>query len=172
MDCPAEPEPIVTGPQPVGKGSAAVILATALLWGLVSCAFQLPNTSFVTLWFRPAVAPFRPAAASHLTARTGSLLRHAEAPRSSFAEVVWSDGVPVARRFKDAYFSKDGGLAEARHVFLRGTRLSDRIASTLALTIAETGFGTGLNFLAAWQLWDWCEKPAGATLRFVTVEKY
>jgi tRNA 5-methylaminomethyl-2-thiouridine biosynthesis bifunctional protein len=37
--------------------------------------------------------------------------------------------------------------------------------------IGETGFGTGLNFLAAWQAFDQ-HAPAGATLIFATAELY
>ena len=37
--------------------------------------------------------------------------------------------------------------------------------------IGETGFGTGLNFLCAWQLFEQ-HAVAGARLHFVSVEKY
>ncbi|MDI7059441.1 bifunctional tRNA (5-methylaminomethyl-2-thiouridine)(34)-methyltransferase MnmD/FAD-dependent 5-carboxymethylaminomethyl-2-thiouridine(34) oxidoreductase MnmC, partial [Pseudomonas aeruginosa] len=39
------------------------------------------------------------------------------------------------------------------------------------LCIGETGFGTGLNFLCAWQLFERVA-PAGARLEFVSVEKF
>lgn len=39
------------------------------------------------------------------------------------------------------------------------------------LIIGETGFGTGLNFLCAWQLFEQ-HAVAGARLHFVSVEKY
>ncbi len=38
-------------------------------------------------------------------------------------------------------------------------------------TIAETGFGSGLNFLCAWQHWQE-HAPKGANLHFISVEKY
>jgi tRNA 5-methylaminomethyl-2-thiouridine biosynthesis bifunctional protein len=38
-------------------------------------------------------------------------------------------------------------------------------------TIVETGFGTGLNFLCAWQLWNECAPPT-AQLHFVSIEKF
>jgi tRNA U34 5-methylaminomethyl-2-thiouridine-forming methyltransferase MnmC len=61
----------------------------------------------------------------------------------------WLDGdVPRAEGFGDTYFSKAGGLAETRHVFLAGNGLPERFAGRKAFTIAEFGFGTGLNFLA------------------------
>lgn len=64
----------------------------------------------------------------------------------------WRDGdVPVSRRFDDPYFSLDNGLAETRHVFLAGNDLRVRFRD--GFHIAELGFGTGLNLLAAIDLW-------------------
>ena len=66
------------------------------------------------------------------------------------AEVDWRDGtVPVARAFDDPYFSLHDGLAETRHVFLRGNDLPARLRP--GFHIAELGFGTGLNLLATLQ---------------------
>ena len=64
----------------------------------------------------------------------------------------WRDGdVPVSRRFDDPYFSLDNGLAETRYVFLQGNDLPARFRD--GFHIAELGFGTGLNLLAAIDLW-------------------
>ncbi|QDG78464.1 tRNA (5-methylaminomethyl-2-thiouridine)(34)-methyltransferase MnmD [Labrenzia sp. PHM005] len=64
-------------------------------------------------------------------------------------ELEWLDGdVPRAEGFDDTYFSKAGGLAETRHVFLSGNGLPQRFIGRKKFTIAEFGFGTGLNFLA------------------------
>lgn len=62
--------------------------------------------------------------------------------------VSFDDGILRASEFGDVYFSAEDGLAESRHVFLRGTGLPDRLMDTPSLVIAETGFGTGLNLLA------------------------
>lgn len=63
------------------------------------------------------------------------------------ADLDWRDGaVPVSRRFDDPYFSLADGLAETRHVFLAGNGLPARFHD--GFTIAELGFGTGLNLLA------------------------
>lgn len=81
------------------------------------------------------------------------------------------DDVPRSERFDDVYFSADDGLAETRHVFLRGNALPDLWAGRDVFTICETGFGTGLNLLAVLHLWRRCEnKPK--KLRFVSFEKY
>ena len=53
-----------------------------------------------------------------------------------------------SKRYGDVYFSEENGLAETRHVFIHGTGLRERLAEREHLLIAETGFGTGLNFLA------------------------
>jgi tRNA 5-methylaminomethyl-2-thiouridine biosynthesis bifunctional protein len=80
----------------------------------------------------------------------------------------------VAPRYNDLYFSIAGGLAETEHVFLRGNGLAERFATMPAgsrFTLGETGFGTGLNCLAACRLFD-RHAPADATLRFVSVENH
>ena len=69
----------------------------------------------------------------------------------------WQDGQPFSRRFGDIYFSRDSGLEEKRFTFLQGNRLAERftcLSSGGGFTIGETGFGTGLSFLCAWQLFD------------------
>lgn len=86
----------------------------------------------------------------------------------------WKEGQPFSSRFEDVYFSKDSGLEETRHVFLKGNRLKERFASLSAgenFCIGETGFGTGLNFLCAWQLFE-LTAPVGASLDFFSVEKF
>ncbi|NDA08550.1 MAG: FAD-dependent oxidoreductase, partial [Alphaproteobacteria bacterium] len=54
----------------------------------------------------------------------------------------------VSRRFGDIYFAIADGLAETRLVFIEGNKLAERMPGRHHFTIAETGFGTGLNFLA------------------------
>lgn len=75
----------------------------------------------------------------------------AEAKQRAQADVTWRAGVPVATRFDDPYFSLEDGLAEARHVFLSGNDLPDRLHA--GFHVAELGFGTGLNALALAQAW-------------------
>ncbi|MGC9457122.1 MAG: bifunctional tRNA (5-methylaminomethyl-2-thiouridine)(34)-methyltransferase MnmD/FAD-dependent 5-carboxymethylaminomethyl-2-thiouridine(34) oxidoreductase MnmC [Halothiobacillaceae bacterium] len=83
-------------------------------------------------------------------------------------------GVPWAPGFDDVYFSIEGGLAEVQHVFLEGNDLPSRFARLApgsVFTVLETGFGTGLNFLATWQAF--IERaPADARLHFVSVEAH
>lgn len=78
---------------------------------------------------------------------------------------------PRSGQFDDVYFSADGGPEETIHVFLNGNNLPARWQGRPRFTIGETGFGTGLNFLLAWEAF---EKTAdeGAFLDFVSVEKF
>ncbi|RMV12000.1 tRNA 5-methylaminomethyl-2-thiouridine biosynthesis bifunctional protein MnmC, partial [Pseudomonas savastanoi] len=91
------------------------------------------------------------------------------------ARIDWDEqGNPRSRDFSDVYFSTESGLDETRHVFLVQNDLRRRFSELPEdgrLIIGETGFGTGLNFLCAWQLFDECA-PANARLQFVSVEKY
>ncbi|OIQ89724.1 tRNA 5-methylaminomethyl-2-thiouridine biosynthesis bifunctional protein MnmC [mine drainage metagenome] len=89
------------------------------------------------------------------------------------ALIEWRDGQPRSALFDDVYFSRESGIAETRHVFLQHNQLRPRWQNLAAalFTIGETGFGTGLNFLSAWQLWDECA-PEHARLHFVSCEKY
>ncbi|MDN3441510.1 tRNA (5-methylaminomethyl-2-thiouridine)(34)-methyltransferase MnmD [Psychrobacter sp. APC 3279] len=87
--------------------------------------------------------------------------------------------VPVSGEFGDVYFSHADGLAETRHVFLEHNQLPERLAHLApkqCFTIAELGFGTGLNLLATWQLWRQLRETnpqlATARLHFITTEKF
>ncbi len=95
------------------------------------------------------------------------------------AELNWNEqGTPVSRTFGDVYFSNENGLEETRHVFLGGNDLPARFTThprALFIT-AETGFGTGLNFLTLWKTFDrFRSAEPGATLQrlhFISCEKY
>lgn len=96
-------------------------------------------------------------------------------PVMPHAQLDWDDqGRPRSRVFDDVYFSDQSGLDETRYVFLEQNRLAERFAALSSggrLVIGETGFGTGLNFLCAWQLFEQ-HAVADARLHFVSVEKY
>jgi tRNA 5-methylaminomethyl-2-thiouridine biosynthesis bifunctional protein len=87
-------------------------------------------------------------------------------------ELTWSAaGVPTAAAFNDVYFSKAGGLAEAEAVFLAGGGLPDAWKCKDRFAIAELGFGTGLNVLAAWHAWKKTRLPH-AILHISTIEAF
>lgn len=85
----------------------------------------------------------------------------------SEAGIDWTEaGVPVSRRFADPYFSLADGLAETQHVFLAGNDLPARFRPDLS--VAELGFGTGLNLLTLWDAWDRAGIPG--RLQFTSFE--
>lgn len=97
-------------------------------------------------------------------------------PAVTTAKLAWSeDGTPVSTEFDDVYFSRHSGIDETRYVFLEQNRLPERLGAlagkpSATFRIGETGFGTGLNFLCAWQLRD--QVAPGCHLQFSSVEKY
>lgn len=93
--------------------------------------------------------------------------------RLQTAELTWSDGSPESSRFGDIYFNRDGGVAETEHVFIKANRLRERFARHRGhFVIAETGFGTGLNFLCARALWLSTVQRTEQQLHFISCEKY
>ncbi|HHA1839777.1 TPA: bifunctional tRNA (5-methylaminomethyl-2-thiouridine)(34)-methyltransferase MnmD/FAD-dependent 5-carboxymethylaminomethyl-2-thiouridine(34) oxidoreductase MnmC [Enterobacter asburiae] len=89
-----------------------------------------------------------------------------------------AEGTPVSRDFDDVYFSNDNGLEETRYVFLDGNQLSARFPEhpRSLFVVAESGFGTGLNFLTLWQAFDQFHAAhPEATLQrlhFISFEKF
>ena len=89
--------------------------------------------------------------------------------RHQQADLEWHDtGVPVSKQFNDPYFSLENGLQETRHVFMAGNGLPEGFAE--GFRIAELGFGTGLNLLAAWQ--DWRNSGLNGQLVFTSFEAF
>lgn len=95
------------------------------------------------------------------------------------AKLEWQqETIPVASQFGDIYYAGAEGLAETRFVFLEQNLLAERWRAlvpkdngTRPFVIGETGFGTGLNFLASWHLWRQLAPPQ-QRLYFISVEKH
>lgn len=89
---------------------------------------------------------------------------------------------PISALFGDVYFSRKDGLSESDYVFIQHNNLPTRLQKIIDeggyFVIGETGFGTGLNFLAVLCLWRHLKKqmPANsqsyARLHFISTEKY
>ncbi|KHT53551.1 methyltransferase [Alteromonas macleodii] len=99
--------------------------------------------------------------------------------KSKHAQVHFNEsGTPVADHFDDVYFSNDSGIDETQHVFVAGNDLDERWQQwpNPTFVIAETGFGTGLNFLVAMRCFN--EFRAAnpdhplKRLYFITTEKF
>lgn len=105
-------------------------------------------------------------------------------PHLSNADLQWQEsGAPFSSQFQDIYFSRQGGLDETEHVFIAANRLRERWAAMESalqtpledtpglFTIAELGFGTGLNFLCCWRAWQ-ALAPEHLRLHYIACEKY
>ena len=86
------------------------------------------------------------------------------------AQLNWQGEQPVSIQFDDIYFSADGEQ-EVQRVFLQPSKVVDR-ASALAspwFTIAELGFGSGLNFIVSA---DEVLRKTDKNLHFISIEAH
>ena len=94
-----------------------------------------------------------------------------------FANILWQESIhcketPYSFDFNDVYFNSDNGLQETEYVFIEHNQLKQRFATleNPNFTIIETGFGTGLNFLAVAAHWLALAMPS-ARLHYISTEK-
>jgi tRNA 5-methylaminomethyl-2-thiouridine biosynthesis bifunctional protein len=86
--------------------------------------------------------------------------------------LVFDDnGLVRGEDFNDSYFSRDDGLAETKTVFLTGNSLPAAWQNKAYFVIGELGFGTGLNVLATWDVWNQT-RPQNSILHIITVEGF
>lgn len=95
-----------------------------------------------------------------------------------FANIQWQETInckdtPYSIDFNDIYFSTDDGLQETEYVFIQHNQLKQRftLLESSHFTIIETGFGTGLSFLAVAAHWL-ALAPPSAQLHYIGIEKY
>lgn len=90
-----------------------------------------------------------------------------------YAALGERQGGPFAESFGDMYYTPGDGIAESEHTFLHGNGLFARFAALTdgeRFTIAETGFGTGLNcFLTAHHF---LRLAPHARLTYISAEKH
>ncbi len=101
--------------------------------------------------------------------RDGAELRPLDA-----ASLQWRNArTPLSAKFDDVYFSAQDGLAESQYTFLAGNGIPRRWQTHAEphFCAAETGFGSGLNFLLTWQAWNEHKGPT-PDLHFVSVERF
>ena len=48
--------------------------------------------------------------------------------------------------YEDIFFDKKDAIKESEHVYIKTNKLSSRFKKKSNYTVAELGFGTGLNF--------------------------
>ena len=103
------------------------------------------------------------------------------------ATIEWHDGTPFCSEFNDVYYRSQTpfiahGLKETEYLFIQQNQLQQRWQNLSSqkkcdhqqFVIAETGFGTGLNFLTACDLWlktapkDWRLQCISTEIRPIT----
>jgi tRNA 5-methylaminomethyl-2-thiouridine biosynthesis bifunctional protein len=84
-----------------------------------------------------------------------------------------ASGHPYSEDYGDIYFSAEDPIGESQHVFLEGNQLSTRWQQLDGdlFTVAELGFGSGLNFLLTWKLWKKAQTK-GKSLHYIAFEKH
>ncbi|PKH86592.1 bifunctional tRNA (5-methylaminomethyl-2-thiouridine)(34)-methyltransferase MnmD/FAD-dependent 5-carboxymethylaminomethyl-2-thiouridine(34) oxidoreductase MnmC [Colwellia sp. Bg11-28] len=86
------------------------------------------------------------------------------------------DGTPYCQRFDDIYFESESGYQQSDFVFIQKNKIGLRLQiAKQTFTVAETGFGTGLNFLLTLQAYQKAQQVSSfqlAPLHFISVEKY
>jgi len=103
-------------------------------------------------------------------------------PSVKTANIEWRDGTPFCKEFDDFYYRSDRpftehGLKETEYLFLEQNQLKQRWlalpehqnSNNKIFVIGETGFGTGLNFLSACNLWLQTA-PSDWRLQFISTE--
>jgi tRNA 5-methylaminomethyl-2-thiouridine biosynthesis bifunctional protein len=81
-----------------------------------------------------------------------------------------SDGIARSKLFGDPYFSLANPLEESQHVFLDSTDIPGRWKNK-HFTIAELGFGFGINFITTANAW--IKQPrSNHQLHYISIEKY
>lgn len=86
------------------------------------------------------------------------------------ADLKVNDGVVISGNFGDVYFDTKNGLDETKHVFLDRNGLPEILKEREDFTIVETGFGTGLNFLAL--LNEYEREALNTRINYYSVERY
>lgn len=92
--------------------------------------------------------------------------------QTSRHDVSWdANDVPISSVFDDTFYTRGDGQAETAYVFMDGNGLPERWTRAASFSIAELGFGTGLNFLETWRCWI-AARSATQHLLFTSFEAY
>jgi tRNA 5-methylaminomethyl-2-thiouridine biosynthesis bifunctional protein len=89
------------------------------------------------------------------------------------APITWHKGTPHSELFDDFYFNSKQSLEDSLYVYYDANQIAERMHTHTnpTFTIAETGFGTGLNFLLTAQKWLKSNHQK-QHLHFISVEKH
>ncbi len=91
------------------------------------------------------------------------------------AVIEWRNQLPFSTEFDDVYFSAEGGVKESDHVFIQGTDLVNdwNTNPQQSFSVAELGFGTGLNFVNTAHHWQQylSRTDSQQKLHYISIEK-
>jgi tRNA 5-methylaminomethyl-2-thiouridine biosynthesis bifunctional protein len=96
-----------------------------------------------------------------------TFVKETEKERKLKMAICWQNHIPSSVDYGDIYFSPEDGLAESHYVFIEGNNLTQRLQQQKNWVIAETGFGTGLNFFASCM-----QLLPHNRLHFISIEKH
>ena len=103
---------------------------------------------------------------------------------SKNSPIFQDNGAPYSKTFDDIYFDSKTGCEQSKTVFIKANNIIERLQNNNEVfTIAETGFGTGLNFLLTLEVYSnlfckgfsknqFLKKIEEKKLHFISVEKY
>lgn len=87
------------------------------------------------------------------------------------AQTAWRENdTLISTEFQDVYYSTNGALDEIDYVFMQHNQLPQRFKSAHNFCVAETGFGTGQNFLRCSQ--QFLQHTQSGQLHFISFEKH
>ncbi len=96
-----------------------------------------------------------------------------------YTNLTWRNGQPYSEIFDDIYYSSNEGECisgehEFQHVFFKHNALPERWHTSENFTIAELGFGSGLNFLLTVREWlkHLSKTKQKKCLHYIAIEKY
>ncbi|WP_415886954.1 bifunctional tRNA (5-methylaminomethyl-2-thiouridine)(34)-methyltransferase MnmD/FAD-dependent 5-carboxymethylaminomethyl-2-thiouridine(34) oxidoreductase MnmC [Neptuniibacter sp. QD37_6] len=91
----------------------------------------------------------------------------------STASLDWKSESPHSNQYEDIYFNPEDGISESFYVFLEANKSPQLFKEShdACITIAETGFGTGLNFILTASEWL-KHSPKQSKLKYISVEKF
>ncbi|MFK7955945.1 MAG: tRNA (5-methylaminomethyl-2-thiouridine)(34)-methyltransferase MnmD [Lysobacterales bacterium] len=84
---------------------------------------------------------------------------------------IGADGAVRSGLYDDIYFQAEGACEESQQVYVDGCKLTHRWHEAAHFTIAETGFGFGINFLQTWHHWRRHRGPC-ERLHYVAIEAH
>ncbi|WP_024653311.1 tRNA (5-methylaminomethyl-2-thiouridine)(34)-methyltransferase MnmD [Borrelia persica] len=85
-------------------------------------------------------------------------------------KLIFKGKTIYSNKFGDIYYDPQYGLEESNYVFIKGCELERELATAKSITIAELGFGTGLNLIALLKYLK--ENNLKTKINYYSIEKF